>query len=111
MLLSSQLFPPRLPHALVERTRLLADLAAIGSYPFTLVSAAAGSGKTTLLATWVAFQKAHANSGRAQGADQAVAWLSLEGLDHDPIRFLGLTIAALRQCRPTLGETALPPPQ
>lgn len=29
MLLSSKLSPPRLPHALVERTRLLADLAAI----------------------------------------------------------------------------------
>ena len=107
MLLSSKLTPPRLPHALVERTRLLADLAAIGSYPFTLVSAAAGSGKTTLLATWVAFQKAQANSGRAQGADQAVAWLSLEELDDDPIRFWDLVIAALRQCRPTLGVTAL----
>jgi LuxR family transcriptional regulator, maltose regulon positive regulatory protein len=107
MLLSSKLAPPRLPHALVERTRLLADLAAMGSYPFTLVSAAAGSGKTTLLATWVAFQKAQANSGRAQGADQAVAWLSLEELDDDPIRFWDLVIAALREACPTLGKTAL----
>ncbi len=107
MLLSSKLSPPRLPHALVERTRLLADLAAIGSYPFTLVSAAAGSGKTTLLATWIAFQKAQANSGRAQGADQAVAWLSLEELDDDPIRFWDLVIAALREACPTLGKTAL----
>ncbi|EFH80488.1 LuxR C-terminal-related transcriptional regulator [Ktedonobacter racemifer] len=107
MLLSSKLSPPRLPHALVERTRLLADLAAMGSYPFTLVSAAAGSGKTTLLATWVAFQKAQANSGRAQGADQAVAWLSLEELDDDQIRFWDLVIAALREACPTLGKTAL----
>jgi LuxR family transcriptional regulator, maltose regulon positive regulatory protein len=107
MLLSSKLTPPRLPHALVERTRLLADLAAMSSYPFTLVSAAAGSGKTTLLATWVAFQKAQANSGRVQGADQAVAWLSLEELDDDPIRFWDLVIAGLRHCRLTLGEAAL----
>src|SRR5579859_2332004 len=107
MLLSSKLTPPRLPQALVERTRLLADLDAMDSYPLTLVSAAAGSGKTTLLATWVAFQKVQANSRRARGAEGAVAWLSLEELDDDPIRFWDLVIAALRQCCTTLGETAL----
>ncbi len=36
-----------------------------------------------------------------------MAWLSFEELDDDPIRFWDLVIAALRQCRPTLGETAL----
>jgi LuxR family maltose regulon positive regulatory protein len=36
-----------------------------------------------------------------------VAWLSLEEVDDDPIRFWDLVIAALRRCRPTLGETAL----
>ncbi|GHO60972.1 hypothetical protein KSB_94470 [Ktedonobacter robiniae] len=36
-----------------------------------------------------------------------MAWLSLEELDDDPIRFWDLVIAALRRCRPALGETAL----
>src|SRR5215207_8148534 len=49
ILLSSKLAAPRLQTSLVERVRLLADLDAVGSSPFTLVSASAGSGKTTLL--------------------------------------------------------------
>lgn len=87
ILLSSKLSLPHLPHTLVERPRLLADLDAIGSYPFTLISAAAGSGKTTLLSTWATSQKAQANGGKAQGAARAMAWLSLEELDDDPFRF------------------------
>ena len=47
--LSIKLSPPRVPHVLVERPRLLRDLDAICTYPLTLVSASAGSGKTTLL--------------------------------------------------------------
>ena len=106
MVLSSKLSAPRLPSFLVERSRLLTDLDAIGSHLLTLVSASAGSGKTTLLSSWVAsllLEKA----GTAHTTRPAIAWLSLEELDDDPIRFWELVIAALRRFRPTLGEIAL----
>jgi LuxR family transcriptional regulator, maltose regulon positive regulatory protein len=45
ILLASKLSVPRLPNALVERPRLLADLEAVSAHPFTLISACAGSGR------------------------------------------------------------------
>ena len=86
MLLSSRLAPPRLPHALVERKRLLTALDEALSTPLTLLSASAGWGKTTLLAAWAHRQKTQ------------VAWLSLDELDNSPTRFWVGLIAALRRC-------------
>jgi LuxR family maltose regulon positive regulatory protein len=94
-LLSTKLVPPRVPSFLVERPRLLNDLDAIWTHPLTLVSASAGSGKTTLLSAWVNRQ------------EHCVAWLSLDAMDNDPIRFWTAGIAALRRCLPALGEGAL----
>jgi LuxR family transcriptional regulator, maltose regulon positive regulatory protein len=96
-LLSPRLAPPRLPHSLVERERLLAALDGALSTPLTLLSAPAGWGKTTLLSAW-------ASQHQAQ-----VAWLSLDELDTSLTRFWVSLIAALRRCgRYTsgLGETA-----
>ena len=53
-LLASKLHPPRLPGALVARTRLLDQLDAALSLRLTLVSAPAGFGKTTLIRQWTA---------------------------------------------------------
>ena len=112
-LLSTKLSPPRLPNSLVERARLLRDLEAVRAYPLTLVSASAGSGKTTLLSAWVdAFCKPPTNRERTQraggrGDEQAVAWLSLDALDNDPIRFWASVIVALRTPLPHIGQTAL----
>ena len=86
MLLSSQLAPPRLPNALVERERLLIALDEALSTPLTLLSASAGWGKTTLLSVWAHRQK------------MPVAWLSLDELDNSPTRFWVALIAALRRC-------------
>jgi LuxR family maltose regulon positive regulatory protein len=108
VLLSTRLFPPHLPASLVERSRLLRELDAVRSHLLTLVSASAGSGKTTLLSTWVAaFFRPQAGEGMAQDARPSFAWLSLEELDNDPIRFWTSVIAALRACLPRIGETAL----
>ena len=108
LLLSTKLAPPRLPISLMERSRLQDELAAACSYPFTLVSASAGSGKTTLLSAWAAaFGSPQASTRIAQGTEQMVAWLSLDALDNDPIRFWASVIAALRTCVPHLGQTAL----
>ncbi len=97
-LLSSKLSPPRLPHAFVERERLLAALDGALSTPLTLISAPAGWGKTTLLAAWAIQRKSQ------------VAWLSLDDLDNSPTRFWVALIAALRRggrCGPSFGETVV----
>jgi ATP/maltotriose-dependent transcriptional regulator MalT len=112
-LLSSKLSPPRLPLWLVERSRLLRELDAVHAYGLTLLSASAGSGKTTLLSAWVAASsKLQANESRATASpkgklDPAVAWLSLDALDDDPIRFWASCIEALRTRLPKIGQTAL----
>ena len=105
-LLSSKLAPPRLPLSLVERSRLLSELDAVCTHSLTLVSASAGSGKTTLLSAWAASPRQDVRS-QAAGREPALAWLSLEALDNDPIRFWASVIAALRTCLPRVGKTAL----
>src|SRR3989440_68377 len=108
VLLSTKLSPPRLPGSLVERSRLLDELDAVRSHHLTLVSASAGSGKTTLLSAWVAASSARRGGRlRVAGLEPPVAWLSLDALDDESIRFWASVIAALRTGLPTLGEDAL----
>ncbi len=106
-LLSVKLAPPHLPLTLVERLRLLRLLDTALTYPLTLVSAPAGSGKTTLLAAWVTAWARRTQKDSAAGEAPALAWLSLEELDNNPIRFWASCILALRACLPRVGETAL----
>ncbi|HZU68373.1 MAG TPA: LuxR C-terminal-related transcriptional regulator [Ktedonobacteraceae bacterium] len=106
-LLATRLTPPRLPLGLVERARLLRELDAILTHPLTLVSATAGSGKTTLLSAWVASASLQTGRELAPYAHMAVAWLSLETLDNDPIRFWTSCVASLQNCLPSLGVEAL----
>jgi LuxR family transcriptional regulator, maltose regulon positive regulatory protein len=96
--LSGRLAPPRLPHALVERDRLLVALDGALLTPLALLAAPAGWGKTTLLAAW------------ARRHEAQVAWLSLDELDTSPTRFWVSLIAALRRgggYAPSFGETAV----
>ncbi len=112
VLLSPKLSRPRLSTPLVERERLLSELEAVRSHPLTLVSASAGSGKTTLLSAWMALssqpQKSLETTGGAErnGVEPLVAWLSLDSLDNDPIRFWASVIAALCTCLPYTGQRA-----
>ncbi|WP_165423637.1 LuxR C-terminal-related transcriptional regulator [Ktedonosporobacter rubrisoli] len=105
--LAARLSPPRLPPALVERPRLQRMLDAALVHPLTLISAPAGSGKTTLLSAWIASFARQEPGANAAGKKLAVAWLSLEELDNEPLRFWVACIAALRRVLPALGETAL----
>src|SRR5205823_2250905 len=74
----------------------------------TKLSPPAGSGKTTLLSAWMAASsKPQASGSRAGGLEHDVAWLSLDELDNDPIRFWASVIVALRTCLPRVGKTAL----
>lgn len=95
MLLLTKLSHPRLPSSLVAREHLLTRLGATPLHRLTLLSASAGWGKTTLLSAW------------ATHASFPIAWLSLDELDNDPIRFWVSVLAALRTCLPGIGEVAL----
>ncbi len=95
-LLSTKLFLPAPRPTLVPRPRLTARLNEGLSGPLTLVSAPAGSGKTTLLSEWRASE--HSRT-------YALAWLSLDQNDNDPVRFLTYLIAAVATVRPGFGET------
>ncbi len=113
VLLSPKLSHPRLSTPLVERERLLSELNAVRSHPLTLISASAGSGKTTLLSAWAALSSQPQESlktiegAKRIRAELMFAWLSLDELDNDPIRFWASVIAALRTCVPNCGQRAL----
>lgn len=106
-LLFTRLTHPRLPLWFVERTRLLRDLDAICTHPLTLVSASAGCGKTTLLSAWVTTLQSQLNKRSAPQTQPTVAWLSLDTLDNDPIRFWTSCIASLQNCLPLIGLEVL----
>ena len=93
-LLETKLYiPPPRPH-LVARPAVTAKLSAGVLPPLTLIAAPAGFGKTTLVSEWIT-QTAH-----------AVAWLSLDEDDDDPVRFLTYVMVALQTQQPQLGATA-----
>lgn len=85
---------PPIRARLLPRSPLIERLNQGCKLPLILLSASAGSGKTTLLAAW-ASQYPH-----------PVAWLSLDSLDNDPLRFWSAIMAALRTRFPSLGEEA-----
>ncbi|HLZ56268.1 MAG TPA: LuxR C-terminal-related transcriptional regulator [Ktedonosporobacter sp.] len=103
LLLQTKFVHPRLPSALIVRDRLLKDLNATSTHRLVLLSASAGSGKTMLLSTWATSMHMHAG--------QQVAWLSLDEMDNDPVRFWASVIAALNAQHhpgvPPVGDTAL----
>jgi LuxR family maltose regulon positive regulatory protein len=91
-LLTAKLRVPR-ADPLVPRRRLVERVEAGLRRPLTVISAPAGSGKTTLLSAW------------ARETGRAVAWLSLDAGDNDPVRFLSYLTAALGHAEPGLGTT------
>ncbi len=86
--------PPPRPNR-VLRPRLTAQLDEGLHRKLTLISAPAGFGKTTLVTEWVA------------GGRRPVAWLSLDGGDNDPTRFLTYLVAALQKIAPSIGAGVL----
>lgn len=100
--------PPPRPD-LVARPRLLdrLDGGLQAGSQLTVVMGPAGSGKTTLITSWI-------YSPTRSIASRALAWLSLDRDDNDPVRFLSHLIAALRQFDPRVGrgvESLLGSPQ
>ena len=96
-LVTTKLRAPRTRPNLVARPRLREALDRSEGCRLTLVSAPAGFGKTTLLAEWL----------MERSEEDAVAWVSLEGSDNDPARFLAYVVGALQEVEGGLGEGVL----
>ncbi len=94
-LVTTKLRAPRARTKLVERPRLREVLSHTERRNLTLVSAPAGFGKTTLLGDWS--ENLVADGG-------SVAWLSLDGSDNDPARFLAYLVDALRAIEEGVGD-------
>ncbi len=94
-ILATKLYVPPPQPRIVLRPRLIERLNEGLHRRLTLISAPAGFGKTTLLSGWVA------------GCERLAAWLSLDGGDSDPTRFLAYLVAALRTFAAGIGEGVL----
>ena len=110
-LLQTKLHVPRLRSLLVPRPRLIETLNQGLAGKLTLISAAAGFGKTTLVSSWIgALQTESTTPAATPHAPRStqIAWLSLDGNDSTPARFLSYVIAALQRIDPNIGESAQP---
>ena len=94
VLLASKLRVPRPRPGWVSRPRLVEHLRSGMTRELVLVCGPAGFGKSSLLADWV----------RDEG--RAVAWLSLDEGDNDPVRFWRHVTAALDGILPGVAERA-----
>lgn len=82
-LLKTKITAPRLREGLIERSHLLQLLNRSLMGKLTVVCAPAGFGKSTLLGQW------------ANSSDCDTAWLSLDRMDNDAVRFWRYAAAAL----------------
>ena len=98
-LLPTKFYFPPVPPGFIPRPQLLKKLDEALIHRLTLVSAPAGSGKTTLVSAWV-------QSARKKGA--AFGWLSLDGSDNDPGRFLEYLAGCLEEGGTVIDIAAFP---
>ena len=94
-LAEAKLAAPRQRAEIVDRPRLLQALDAGDGVPVTLVAAPAGYGKTTAVRTWCASRQV------------AIAWVTLDAGDNDPMRLWTYAATAVDRVREGLGRGAL----
>jgi LuxR family transcriptional regulator, maltose regulon positive regulatory protein len=105
-LIHSKLKPPRAAATCIERPALLQRLNAAAKHKLTLITAPIGSGKTTLLTQW--HQCVIDERADEQDDELAVAWLSLDEADNDPVRLFSYLIAAVRVAHPAFDAHIAP---
>lgn len=93
----TKLVPPTVRGHTVHRPHLEERLCySVSTNGLTLLSAPAGYGKTTLLALLPVLVP-----------DYPLAWISIDEEENDPVRFIGLLVAALGKLHPQCGQSAL----
>lgn len=85
-LINSKLKPPLPAAACVHREALIERLNVAAHRRLVLLAAPIGSGKTTLLTQW----------HQQYAAERAIAWLSLDEQDNQPVRLFSYLIGAVR---------------
>lgn len=98
ILIATKLQAPVLRDQVVPRARLLERLGAARRRGLTVVAGPAGSGKTTLLAGW----------REVETVQGAVAWLTLDECDNDPVVLWSYVTEALRRACPGITGSASP---
>ena len=94
-LVEAKLAIPSVHHGVVDRPRVRRVLDAGGSASLTLVAAPAGYGKTTAVRAWCA------------SLDAALAWVTLDDGDNDPVVLWRYVATAVDRVRSGLGRGAL----
>lgn len=98
-LLITRVAPPARHPRFIPRQRLATQLRHVIDVPITLISAPAGFGKTTAMQeTLHALQKEHA---------AALAWLTLDTQDNDPVHFWRYAALALHTALPACGAVMI----
>jgi LuxR family transcriptional regulator, maltose regulon positive regulatory protein len=95
LLLATKFHVPRIAARLVGRPHVYQRLQRGIERPLTLVTAPAGFGKTASLGDWV------------QQSGLAVAWVSLDASDNDPLQFWTYVFTALSRTYDGIADTAL----
>ena len=95
-LVGTKLRPPPVREQSITRERLLENLRSGSDRRLTLVACPAGFGKTTLLSAWY----------ESQASRRAVAWLTLDEGDNDPVVLWSHAIGALRRTNPDVAKSA-----
>lgn len=115
-ILQTKLYAPRHQRQknIVSRPRLTERLTAGLVGKVTLISAPTGFGKSTLLSDWIG-QIAELGMRRSESSSpphstfptpHSIAWLTLDGEDNDPVRFLLYLIGSLQKFDSTVGAAA-----
>ena len=99
VIIGTKLTPPISYRRKLIRRQRLAPLLSTSEMPkLTIVTAPAGFGKTSLLFQWYEIRRTEKH---------VACWLSLDGQDESPTRFLRHLIAAIKKEYDDFGETAL----
>ena len=98
-LVEAKLQPPGAGGDHVKRPRILQALDAGEGVPLTLVAAPAGYGKTTAVRAW------------CESRESALAWVTLDDGDNDPVRLWTYVATAVDRVRQGLGRGALQTPE